>query len=67
MGRVVFAAAFAHDQSHAAVGLAGWRPDGLLHLEVAQYAEGTSWALPYMVDRHARHDPQAIVVDERQP
>ena len=63
VGRVVFAAAFAHDQSHAAVGLAGWRPDGLLHLEVAQYAEGTSWALPYMVDRHARHDPQATVVD----
>ena len=57
VGRVVFAAAFSHDQSHAAVGLAGWRPDGLLHVEVAQYAEGTVWALPYMIDRYARHDP----------
>ena len=63
-GRVVFAAAFSHDQSHAAVGLAGWRPDGLLHVEVAQYAEGTSWVAPWLVDRHARHDPEAIVVDD---
>jgi phage terminase large subunit-like protein len=62
--RVVFAAAFSHDQSHAAVGLAGWRPDGLLHVEVAQYAEGTSWVAPWLIDRWKRHDPQAIVVDD---
>jgi phage terminase large subunit-like protein len=63
-GRVVFAAAFAHDQSHAAVGLAGWRPDGLLHVEVANYGPGTAWVGPYLADRYARHNPLGIVVDD---
>ena len=64
VGRIVLAAAFSHDQSHAAVGLAGWRPDGLLHVEVADYREGTSWVAPWLVDRYARHDPEAIVIDD---
>jgi phage terminase large subunit-like protein len=38
--RVALSAVFAHDQSRAAVGLAGWRPDGLLHVEVADYRPG---------------------------
>ena len=51
--RVVLSAAFAHDQSKASVGLAGWRPDGLLHVEVADYRPGTSWAVP-AADRDER-------------
>jgi hypothetical protein len=62
--RVVLAAAFSHDQQHAAVGLAGWRADGLLHVEVADYREGTAWAVPRLIDMHARHDPLAVVVDD---
>jgi hypothetical protein len=63
-GQVVFAAAFSHDQAHAAVGLAGWRPDGLLHVEVADYRPGTSWVGPWLADRMARHDPLAVVIDD---
>jgi len=62
--RIVLSAVFAHDQSHAAVGLAGWRPDGLLHVEVADYREGTAWVAPWLIDRAAKHDPQAVVVDD---
>lgn len=62
--RVVLAAAFSHDQSHAAVGLAGWRPDGQLHIELADYRPGTSWTVPRLVDMNARHEPIGVVVDE---
>ncbi len=62
--RVVLAAAFSHDQQHAAAGLAGWRADGLLHVEVADYREGTAWVAPWLIDRAARHDPLAVVVDD---
>jgi Phage terminase large subunit (GpA) len=62
--RVVLSAVFAHDQSAASVGLAGWRPDGLLHVEVADYRPGTAWAVPRLIDINARHDPLGVVVDE---
>ena len=62
--RIVLSAAFSHDQRHAAAGLAGWRADGLLHVEVGDYREGTSWVAPWLIDRAARHDPLAIVIDD---
>ena len=62
--RVVLSAVFAHDQSRASVGLAGWRPDGLLHVELADHRPGTSWAVPRLVEMNARHDPLGVVVDE---
>ena len=62
--RVVLSAAFAHDQSRASVGLAGWRPDGLLHVELADYRPGTSWAVPRLIEMNERHDPLGVVVDE---
>jgi hypothetical protein len=62
--RVALSAVFAHDQSRAAVGLAGWRRDGLLHVEVADYRSGTAWVVPWLIDRNERHDPLGVVVDE---
>ena len=62
--QIALSAVFAHDQSAAAVGLAGWRADGLLHVEVADYRPGTSWVAPWLIDRAARHDPLAVVVDD---
>jgi hypothetical protein len=62
--RVMLSAVFAHDQSAASVGLAGWRADGLLHGELADYRPGTSWAVPRLVEMNARHDPFGVVVDE---
>ena len=60
---VAFACVFSSDRSRAAVGIAGARADGLLHVEVAEYREGTSWAAPWLADRWARHRPCAVVVD----
>lgn len=62
--RVVLSAVFAHDHSRAAIGLAGWRPDGLLHVEVGDYRAGTAWIVPRLVEMNARHEPWGVVVDE---
>jgi phage terminase large subunit-like protein len=62
--RVMLSATFSHDQSKASIGLAGWRPDGLLHGEVADYRPGTSWVVPRLTEMNERHDPLAVVVDE---
>ena len=60
---VALAAVFSHDQQAAAVGLAGFRADGLLHVEVADYRRGTAWVAPWLIERAAKHDPCAVVVD----
>jgi hypothetical protein len=60
---VAFAVVFSSDRARAAVGLAGRRSDGLLHVEVAEYRAGTSWVVPWLTDRVAKHDPCAVVVD----
>jgi len=64
-GELVLSAAFAHDQSRAACAVAGWRDDGLLHVEVADCRPGTAWAAPWLADRWERHRPLAVVVDGR--
>jgi Phage Terminase len=60
---VAFSCVFSGDQQHAAIGLAGLRPDGRLHVEVAAYREGTAWALPWLLERCEKYDPCAVVVD----
>ena len=60
---VAFSCVFSGDQKHAAIGLAGLRPDGRVHVEVADYREGTAWVLPWLLERCAKHDPCAVVVD----
>ena len=59
-----FAVAVPADRSCAAIGLAGQRPDGLLHVEVAEYAPGTAWVEPWLIDRWQRHSPCAVVLDK---
>lgn len=60
---VAFACVFSADRSRAAIDVAGQRADGLLHVEVAEYRKGTSWAAPWLIDRWQRHQPCAVVVD----
>ncbi len=60
---LVLACAFSHGADRAAVGLAGWRADGLLHVEVADYRPGTAWAAPWLADRWGRYNVAAVVVD----
>jgi hypothetical protein len=61
---VAFAVAVSGDRAHAAVGVAGRRPDGNLHVEVADYRDGTSWVVPRVLELHEKHGPCAVVLDE---
>jgi len=61
---VAFAVAVPADRSCAAVAVAGRRRDGLLHVEVAEYAPGTAWVEPWLIDRWGRHYPCAVVLDK---
>jgi hypothetical protein len=61
---VAFAAAVSDHRGHAAIGVAGRRSDGLSHVEVAEYREGTSWVVPRLLELSAKHSPCAVVLDE---
>ena len=61
---VAFAVGVAGDRAAAAIGVAGRRPDGLLHVEVADYRPGTAWVVPRLLELYAKHSPCAVVVDE---
>ena len=60
---VAFAADAMPGGSHAAIGVAGRRADGLLHVEVVDHRPGTSWVVPRLLELVAKHDPCAVVVD----
>ena len=49
--------------SHAAIGMAGVRADGLVHVEVVDHKPGTAWVVPRLVELSAKHGPCAVVVD----
>ena len=49
--------------SHAAIGMAGVRADGLVHVEVVDHKPGTAWVVPRLVELCAKHGPCAVVVD----
>lgn len=40
-----------YDRSHSYVAVAAKRPDGYLHIEIAQAARGTDWVIPYLAER----------------
>jgi Phage Terminase len=64
---VAFAADVTPDRSHAAIGVAGRRLDGLEHVEVVDHRPGTGWVVPRLVELAAKWQPCAIVVDEVGP
>lgn len=49
-GKLAFSLAVAPDSAAAAIGVAGYRADGLVHYEVVDYRPGTDW----LVDRAAQ-------------
>lgn len=59
--RVVYALDVAPDRSSAAVGVAGLRVDGLVHVEVADWRPGTGWVVDWFVARGIRE----VVLDGR--
>lgn len=57
----------APDRSSAAVCVAGNRDDGLSHVEVMEHKRGTGWVVDYLAGRVARHQPMAVLYDEKSP
>ncbi|MFW6033983.1 MAG: hypothetical protein ACOC9R_02505 [bacterium] len=60
---VAFGVATTRDGTFTAVGVAGRRRDGLLHVEVIRHEPGTRWVVDYMAERHRKWSPCAVVVD----
>lgn len=54
-----------NDRSASAIGVAGYREDGLIHLEVIKSAAGVSWAVPAVVALVKTWNPCAVVLDDR--
>lgn len=67
VGRVAFAVHVSPDRSWAAIGVAGRRADGLLHVEVVDYRPGTRWVADRAKQLQERWDPCAWVVDAGSP
>jgi hypothetical protein len=63
VGSLSFAAAFGPKRESAAIGAAGRRADGLLHVELADYRAGTSWAAPRLAELWLKHAPAVVVID----
>lgn len=57
---VCFAFAVSPDRDHAAIGAAGRRRDGDLHIETIDHRPGTAWVAPRLAELK-RHKPTAIV------
>jgi len=64
---VAFAADVTPERSHAAIAVAGLRPDGLGHGEVVDHRPGIGWVVPRLLELHQRWKPCAVVVDPTGP
>jgi hypothetical protein len=64
---VAFAADVTPERSHAAIGAAGRRGDGLEHVEVVDHRPGTGWVVGRLVELAGKWSPCAIVVDDTGP
>ena len=64
---VSFAIDVSPDRSHASIGVAGERSDGLAHIETVQRAAGTSWVVPRIVELNKTWEPRAVALDAGGP
>jgi hypothetical protein len=60
---VAFAVEVGPERRTAAVGTAGLRPDGRLHVEVVEHQPGTDWVAGRVVELAKRWRPCAVVMD----
>lgn len=67
VGRVAFGVDATPDGTHAAIGVAGTRADGLGHSELIAHFEGTGWVLERAQRISERWDPLGWVIDPRGP
>jgi hypothetical protein len=66
-GALAFAVAVPMDRSHAVLGAAGDRADGLVHLEIVEERRGTLWLPERLKELAAEHGPVAVVIDPGSP
>jgi DNA polymerase III delta prime subunit len=64
---VAFALIVSEDLAWTSVCVAGQRADGMHHVEVAERQPGTSWAVPWMLERHAKWKPCRVVINKSTP
>jgi Phage Terminase len=64
---VCFALDLSWDRATAAIAAAGWRADGLLHVELVEAALGTAWTVERLVQLTAAHDNVGVAVDPGGP
>lgn len=58
-----FAVDVAPDRSSAAVGGAGWREDGRVHVELGECGAGVAWVVDWLVSRHHRWSDSPVTID----
>jgi hypothetical protein len=49
-----------YDRTHSYIAVAAKRPDGYLHIEIAQAARGTDWVVPYLAERKTKWKGVAV-------
>jgi hypothetical protein len=65
--QVAFCADVNYERTHAAIGVAARRPDGLTQVEVAEHRPGTAWVVPRLVELAERYRPCAVVMAPSAP
>ncbi len=64
---VAFAFDVRPDRQSSAVSVAGFREDGLRHVEVLEHKSGTRWVLDYLEERVERHDCGPVLFAANSP
>jgi hypothetical protein len=52
------------DRNYSAISVAGFRDDGLIHVEVIAYRAGTDWVVPWLAERKDREGLLGVVFQE---
>ncbi|WP_433078885.1 hypothetical protein ACQP1P_38615 [Dactylosporangium sp. CA-052675] len=55
------------DRAHGAIGVAGYRPDGIPHLELIDYRQGTDWMPARFGELVKKHNVVAVVYNPAGP
>lgn len=55
------------DRSRSTIGVAGWRDDGMGHVEIIDERPGTGWVAPRLAELTGAHSALAVLYDERGP
>lgn len=66
-GRVVLSWEVSWDRSRGAIGVAGYRADGLPHVELVDYREGTDWIAGRIGELTKRHGALAVMFNPLGP